>query len=80
MNHVCREQTYTPQPVTQAMELKVCEACGSLWVRRAGHGTYCRPCAVWLSDFPAPRSLNRGGRPRKRRPDGSLSARRGGSQ
>ena len=35
------------------VELKVCEACGALWLRAADHGVYCRGCALWLSDFPA---------------------------
>jgi hypothetical protein len=37
------------------MELKVCEGCGALWLRNAGRGVYCRGCALWLSEFPAPR-------------------------
>ena len=35
------------------VELKVCEACGALWLRAVDHGVYCRSCALWLSEFPA---------------------------
>jgi hypothetical protein len=35
------------------VELKVCEACGALWLRAVDHGVYCRGCALWLSEFPA---------------------------
>jgi hypothetical protein len=34
------------------VELKVCEACGALWLRAIDHGVYCRGCALRLSDFP----------------------------
>lgn len=47
------------------VELKVCEGCGGLWLRAQNHGVYCRPCAVRLSDFPAPRGRSRAGRKRK---------------
>ena len=41
------------------VELKVCEGCGALFLRArgpnvVGHGMYCRGCALWLSEFPAP--------------------------
>jgi hypothetical protein len=36
------------------VELKICEGCGALWLRSAGHGIYCHGCALRLSDFPAP--------------------------
>lgn len=39
--------------------LKVCEACGVLWLRAVGHGVYCGECALRLSDFPAPRASSR---------------------
>jgi hypothetical protein len=39
--------------------LKVCEACGALWLRAVGHGVYCRGCALWLSEFPAPMAQSR---------------------
>ena len=38
------------------VELKVCEMCGSLWLRAAGYGVYCRGCALWLSEFPIRRA------------------------
>lgn len=44
------------------VELKVCEACGSLWLRAMGQGVYCRGCVTRLSEFPAPRSGRRGRR------------------
>ena len=32
-------------PTSQAMELKYCERCGNLWLRRSGSdGTTCAPC------------------------------------
>lgn len=47
-----------------ALELKICEACGSLWVRHCGQAQpYCAGCKKKLSNFP-----NRGRRlPRGRR-------------
>ena len=34
----------TQQP--QSMQLKYCERCGNLWLRRSGsHGTTCAPCS-----------------------------------
>jgi hypothetical protein len=47
------------------VELKVCEGCGGLWIRAAGHGVYCRGCATRLSEFPPPRGRSRSGRKRK---------------
>lgn len=47
------------------VELKVCEGCGGLWIRAAGHGVYCRGCASWLAEFPIPRPGRRRGRKRK---------------
>lgn len=46
------------------VDLKVCEGCGALWLRAANQGSYCGGCAVWLSEFPAPRAV---GRRRRRR-------------
>jgi hypothetical protein len=52
------------------VELKVCEGCGALWLRKMGDGAqgsqekrggYCRACSLMLSEFPVPR------RPRKRK-------------
>lgn len=45
------------------MELKVCEGCGTLWLRALGHGVYCRRCAEFLADFPSPKGRSRRGRP-----------------
>jgi predicted Fe-S protein YdhL (DUF1289 family) len=36
------------------VELKVCEACGALWLRAVDQGAYCRGCERWLSEFPTP--------------------------
>jgi hypothetical protein len=47
------------------VELKVCEGCGGLWLRTLGDGVYCRGCAAWLSEFPAP--AYRGGRGKRRK-------------
>lgn len=54
------------------MDLKVCEGCGTLWLRRtnptgtnphsAARGVYCRACATRLADFPMPRGKHPGGR------------------
>lgn len=44
------------------VELKVCEGCGALWVRPAGQGVYCRGCAKYLAEFPAPRGKRKTGR------------------
>ena len=38
------------------MELKVCEGCGTLWVRPSTQETvYCAGCSRLLAEFPAPR-------------------------
>jgi len=38
-------QLITTQP-SQSMELKYCERCGNIWLRRSGSdGTTCAPCA-----------------------------------
>ncbi len=37
------------------LQLKVCEACGVLWLRTGKEeGAYCRQCSARLADFPAP--------------------------
>ena len=34
------------------LELKYCERCGGLWVRRvASENVYCAPCAVVMAEF-----------------------------
>lgn len=48
------------------VELKVCEGCGSLWLRAACEGVYCQGCARRLSDFPMPRRQSQRVRERKR--------------
>jgi hypothetical protein len=47
------------------VERKICEGCGALWLRSAGHGIYCHGCALRLSDFPAPLMHFRRGRKRR---------------
>ena len=39
------------------LELKYCERCGGLWLRRKGSpGPYCPQCARELMDLPAPQT------------------------
>jgi hypothetical protein len=48
------------------MDLKVCEGCGTLWLRTGGlSGVYCRGCAGEMAEFPAPRGKHAGGRRRR---------------
>lgn len=50
----------------QSVTLKVCEGCGTLWVRRgAAKAVYCRPCTGILEQFPDPTTRLRPGRPKK---------------
>jgi Zn-finger nucleic acid-binding protein len=45
------------------IDLKICEGCGVLWLRRVMvDGVYCRECAGRLAEFPAPRAKHAGGR------------------
>lgn len=45
------------------MDLKVCEGCGTLWLRsRTAAGVYCRRCTVHLAEYPAPRVKRVGAR------------------
>jgi Zn-finger nucleic acid-binding protein len=38
------------------VELKYCERCGGLWLRRRGtEEVYCRPCVPKMAECPAPR-------------------------
>jgi hypothetical protein len=54
--------------VYQRVSLKVCEGCGTLWVREAQmRAVYCRPCAGLLQHFPDPQTRRRVGRPTKDR-------------
>lgn len=56
------------------MDLKVCEACGGLWIRNGREaGVYCRYCVAVLAEFPAPRAKRATGR-RRRVPGGVLAA------
>ena len=49
-----------------SLTLKVCEGCGSLWLRaHAGLEVYCGVCTRRLKDFPDPKTRRRLGRPRK---------------
>jgi hypothetical protein len=49
------------------VELKVCEGCGSLWLRAVCEGVYCKGCALTLSEFPAPKRAHRRVRVRVRK-------------
>ncbi len=50
----------------QSVSLKVCEGCGTLWIRKqAGAGVYCAPCIDVLQHFPDPKTRRRPGRPKK---------------
>lgn len=50
------------------VELKTCEACGSIFTRpRAQENPYCPHCTVVLKDFPSPESRKRRGRPARKR-------------
>lgn len=65
------------------LQLKVCEACGGLWVRACGQGRYCARCAEWLSEFPQPRGPRPGRRrrgPGRRHPVGMPATPPGGAQ
>ena len=49
------------------LELKVCEGCGALWLRREIEpSVYCTTCTTRLASFPPTRSKRGGGRPRTR--------------
>ena len=48
------------------IDLKVCEGCGVLWLRKAMvEGKYCLECTGRLAEFPAPRAKHAGGRKRR---------------
>lgn len=52
----------------QSVSLKVCEGCGTLWIRGGvGTGVYCGPCTHILQQFPDPKTRLRPGRPTKQR-------------
>ena len=49
-----------------AMELKICEGCGALWVRRAAvTDVYCSHCTKKFAQFPLAGAERRAGRKRK---------------
>ena len=40
------------------VELKYCERCGGLWLRKRGtDGVYCRPCVPRIAELPTPRGV-----------------------
>ena len=50
----------------QRVMLKVCEGCGTLWIRKqAASGVYCAPCTAVFEHFPDPKTRRRPGRPKK---------------
>ena len=52
----------------QRVNLKVCEGCGTLWIREACRGeVYCRGCTGVLRHFPDPKTRLRVGRKSKDR-------------
>jgi predicted amidophosphoribosyltransferase len=51
-----------------SVTLKVCEGCGTLWLRsQASLTVYCAHCAERLKHFPDPKTRRRPGRPLKHR-------------
>ena len=41
---------------TCRLELKYCERCGALWVRRSGgEESYCAGCAAYIEELPKPK-------------------------
>jgi hypothetical protein len=47
------------------LDLKFCEGCGALWLRRFSvDGVYCAACVLHLADYPTVRLKHAGGRPR----------------
>jgi hypothetical protein len=39
------------------LELKYCERCGGLWLRRRGSaGVYCKPCHFIMAEYPSVRA------------------------
>ena len=48
----------------EQLELKYCERCGGLWLRRQGsEEVFCAPCAPKMAEFPA-NGARTGGQPR----------------
>lgn len=79
MNDLCVSKRRN-QAQTIALELKVCEGCGALWLRAAGLGVYCRHCAESLADMPLQRPQAKRGRRRKRHGSGPGRQRPGSQQ
>ena len=49
------------------LDLKVCEGCGTLWLRTTGSDcNYCSGCTSRFAGFPSPAAKRGGGRPRTR--------------
>jgi hypothetical protein len=46
------------------LDLKFCEGCGALWLRRSIDGVYCAACVRHLAEYPTVRLKHQGGRPR----------------
>ena len=57
---------FATHPTEITVALKVCEACGALWLRARTRGAYCFTCAHWLAEFPLPRGPRRIGWARRR--------------
>ncbi len=64
----------------KSVTLKVCEGCGTLWVRRRAVGVYCGPCARLLENFPDPKTRLLPGRPKKARAAEEALAYAGGAR
>lgn len=65
------------------LELKVCEGCGMLWLRRKQlDGNYCAGCNRRLANYPARPNKRGGGRPRTstRRNRGCAASTQGGAR
>jgi hypothetical protein len=58
------------------LEVKICEGCGALWLRRSTDGVYCFACSSRLASFPVPTGKHRGGRPRLPRAKNCTAAHR----
>ena len=64
-----------------SVSLKVCEGCGTLWLRsEASLTVYCARCAERLKHFPDPKTRRRPGRPLKHRRAGLEAALTSGVQ
>ena len=57
------------------LELKYCERCGALWVRRAGTDeSYCERCAAYIEELPKPKPRRKRQRSLQRRTGTNLQA------